>query len=241
MVVPRYRTFKRSRLGLRPLAPSVLYGFRLARTITIEGDLAMRCNRYCPIFALTLVLAACGHGSAPADDAAAPPAEAQTQASPPPANAAAADPSSVAQANAARPLQVGDLDAYAKGMQKEIELRQASSDKAAKAKAAHDQETEVAALADMTSAEVDNAGARAAGLDAARYDFIKHAVDRVLSAVSMHKAMASMEGGAQMQQKLGDPYAGLNADVAAALKAREAELGKLREDNMAILANAVNL
>jgi hypothetical protein len=200
----------------------------------------MRYNRYCPIFVLTLALAACGHGSAPADDATAPQAEAQTQASPPPATAAA-DPSSVAQANMTRPLQASDLDAYAKGMQKEIELRQASIDKATKAKAAHDQEAEVVALADMTSAEVDNAGARAAGLDAARYDFIKHAVDRVLSAVSMNKAMANMEGGAQMQQKMGDPYAGLNADVAAALKAREAELGKLREDNMAILANAMNL
>lgn len=201
----------------------------------------MRPNRYCPIVVLAFALAACSHGNAPAGDAASPQAEAQAGSAPAPAKAAATDPSSVAQARMTRPLQVSDLDAYAKGMQKEIELRQASSDKAAKAKADHDQEAEVAALADLTSAEVDNAGARAAGLDAARYDFIKHAVDKVLSAVSMSSAMAKMEGGAQMQQKLGDPYAGLNADVAAALKSREAELGKLREDNMAILVNAQNL
>ena len=205
----------------------------------------MRPIRYCPIFVLAFALAACGHGNAPASDAAAPQAQAQAKAAPAPTSAttkaAAADPSSVAQANTTRPLQVSDLDAYVKGMQKEIELRQASSDKAAKAKADHDQETEIAALADLTRAEVGNAGAQAAGLDAARYDFIKHAVDKVLSTVTMSNAMAKMEGGAQMQQKMGDPYAGLNADVAAALKSREAELGKLREDNMAILVNAQNL
>ena len=97
----------------------------------------------------------------------------------------------------------------------------------------------MAALADMTSAEVNNAGARAAGLDAARYDFIKHAVDHVLGTVSMNEAMAKMGAGARMQQT--DPYAGLDPDVASALKAREAELGKLRADNMAILMNAQNL
>ena len=203
----------------------------------------MRLNRYCPIFVLTFALAACGHGKAPAGETTAPEAEAQAQAqpSPPPPAAVATDPSAQAQANTTRPLQVSDLDAYVKGMQKEIELRQASSDKAAKAKAAHDQETEVAALADMTSAEVDHAGAQAADLDAARYDFVKHAVDKVLSTIAMSNAMAKMEGGAQLQQRQGDPYAGLSADVAAALKSRQAELGKLREDNMAILVNAQNL
>ena len=201
----------------------------------------MRLNRYCPIFVLTFALAACGHGKAPAGETTAPEAEAQAQAqpSPPPPAAVATDPSAQAQANTTRPLQVSDLDAYVKGMQKEIELRQASSDKAAKA--AHDQETEVAALADMTSAEVDHAGAQAADLDAARYDFVKHAVDKVLSTIAMSNAMAKMEGGAQLQQRQGDPYAGLSADVAAALKSRQAELGKLREDNMAILVNAQNL
>jgi hypothetical protein len=208
--------------------------------MTIQEEPAMRPVRYCPIFLLAFALAACSHGNPSASDAAAPPAQEQAPAVAP-MKAAAADPSSVAQANRTRPLQISDLDAYAKGMQKEIALRQASSDKAAKAKAEHDQETEIAELAYLTSAEVGNAGAQAAGLDAARYDFIKHAVDKVLSAVSMRSVMAKMEGGAQMQQKFGDPYAGLNADVATALKSREAELGKLREDNMAILVNAQNL
>lgn len=202
----------------------------------------MRSTRYCPIFVLSLALVACSHGGAPGNDAEAPEAEVQqAKVQPSATDAAAADPSSIAQAHATRPLQVGDLDAYAKGMQKEIDLRQASSEKAAKAKAAHDQEAEAIALADMTSTEIDSAGARAAGMDAARYDFIKRTVDRVLSAVSMSNAMANMDGGASMQQSQAEPYAGLNGDVAAALKAREGELGKLREDNMAVLMNAEKL
>lgn len=202
----------------------------------------MRFTLYCPIIVLSLALAACGHGSAPDNDAASPGAEAQQAEAPPSrTDAAASDPSSIAQAHATRPLQVSDLDAYARGMQKEIDLRQAASDKAAQAKAAHDEEAEVTALADMTSAEIDSAGARAAGLDAARYDFVKRTVDRVLGAVSMSNAMANMDGGARLQQSQGDPYAGLNGDVAAALKAREAELDKLREANVAVLLNAEKL
>jgi len=199
----------------------------------------MRLTRYFPAFVLAFALAACGHGNAPTGDA----GGTQAQDAPPSAKpaAVAADPSAVAQANATRPLQVSDLDAYAKGMDKEIELRKEASDKAIKAKAAKDQQAEVMAIVEMTSAEIESAGARAAGMDAARYAFVKHAIDRVLGSVWMGKAMAKMEGGAQMQQKLGDPYAGLDADVASALKAREGELGKLREDNMAILANAQNL
>lgn len=197
----------------------------------------MRLARYFPVFALGLALAACGHGNAPAGDA----VDTQAQEATPSPQPPAPDPSAVAQANAARPLQVSDLDAYAKGMDKEIELRKEASDKATRAKVAKDQQAEVMAIVEMTSAEIESAGARAAGMDAARYAFVKHAVDRVLGSVWMSKAMGKMEGGAQMQQKVGDPYAGLEADVASALKAREGELGKLREDNMAILANAQNL
>jgi hypothetical protein len=57
----------------------------------------------------------------------------------------------------------------------------------------------------------------------------------------MSNAMANMDEGASTQQGQGNPYAGLNDDVAAALKAREGELGKLREDNMAVLMNAEKL
>jgi hypothetical protein len=202
----------------------------------------MRHVRYCTIFMLALTLAACGHGSAPADDADADASQTQADAQPSPeAPAATAAPAPTAEADASRPLQVGDLDAYAKGMQKEIEMRQAASDKAAKAKEAKDQEAELSALVELTSVEVTEAGAQAAGVDRARYDVIVNTVDRVLNTAQMNAMMAKMGDAEQARKLQTDPYAGLDADLVAALKARADELDKLRAQNMAILMNAQKL
>lgn len=205
----------------------------------------MRHARYCLTFVLALALGACGHGEAPADtgDAGTPEAQAEAQpqaTSEAPAAAAAPAPATEA-ADATRPLQVGDLDAYAKGMQKELEVRQAASDKAAKAKAAKDQTAELSALAELTGVEVTEAGAQAAGVDRARYEFIKNTVDQVLGAIQMNAMMAKMGDASQAQKFQSDPYAGLDPEVAAAIKARADELGKLRAQNMGILMNAGNL
>lgn len=201
----------------------------------------MRHARSCSILMLALTLGACGHGKAPdAQDAGASPAPAETR-SQPAAQAPAAAPASDAAANAARPLQVSDLDAYARGMQKEIEVRQATSDRAAKAKAANDQAAEMSALVELTGVDVTRAGAQAAGVDPARYDVIKSTVDHVLSTADMNTMMARMGDAAQTQKFQSDPYAGLDPTLAAALKSRQEELAKLRAQNMAILANARNL
>jgi hypothetical protein len=204
----------------------------------------MRKARYCTVLMLALTLGACSHGNAPEDKADAGAAQAQAEAQPQPpaeAPAAAAAPAPEATANAARPLQPDDLDAYAKGMQKEIEMRQEASDRAAKAKAANDQTAEVTALAEITSAEVTKAGAQAAGVDPVRYDRIKNTVDHVLGAVEMNAMMAKMGDAAQAQKFQSDPYAALDPALAAALKSRQDELGKLRAQNMAILVNATKL
>jgi hypothetical protein len=203
----------------------------------------MRYTRICTTLMLALTLGACGHGNAPEDKADAGAAQAQAEAPPqPPAEAPpAAAPASDPAANAARPLQADDLDAYAKGMQKEIEMRQEASDRAAKAKAANDQTAEVSALAELTSVDVTRAGAQAAGVDPARYDTIKNTVDHVLGAVDMNAMMAKMGDAAQAQKLHSDPYASLDPSLAAALKSRQDELGKLRAQNMAILANAAKL
>jgi len=205
----------------------------------------MRYARYCTVLMLAFSLGACGHGKAPEDqaDAAAPNAQSSTppqSAAQAPAVAPAPD-TAAPDTDATRPLQVSDLDAYVKGMQKEIELRQAASDKAAKAKAGNDQATEISGLAELTSVEVTNAGARAAGVDRARYDFITHAIDRVLGTLEMNAMMAKMGDAAQTQKFQSDPYAGLAPEVVAALKSRHDELAKLRTQNMTILANARNL
>lgn len=200
----------------------------------------MRFARHCTVLMLALTLGACGHGSAPDDqaDAGAAPTQAET---PPPPEAPTAPAAPEPAANPARPLQTSDLDAYAKGMQKEIEVRQAASDKAAKAKASNDQTAELSALAELTSVEVDEAGAQAAGVDRARYNFIKETVDRVLGTSDMNAMMAKMGDAEQARKMQSDPYAGLDPDLAAALKSRQDELGKLRAQNMAILMNAQKL
>lgn len=197
----------------------------------------------CMTFALALALGGCGHGSAPADDAGAgvPQGQAEAQPQPSPETPAAAAPASTPEADAARPLQASDLDAYAKGMQKEIAVRQAASDKAAEAKAANDQETEVSALAELTSVEVTEAGAQAAGLDRARYNFVVSTIDHVLGTLEMNAMMARMGDAAQARKLQSDPYAGLAPEVASALKARADELGKLRAQNLAVLVNAQKL
>jgi len=200
----------------------------------------MRVVRHCTILVFAFALGACGHGSAAGDKADADLSQAQTETSPP-SPVAVAPAASEPAANAARPLQTSDLDAYARGMQKEIEVRQAASDKAAKAKAAKDQTAELSALAELTSVEVTEAGAQAAGVDRARYNFIKDTVDHVLGALEMNAMMAKMGDAAQAQKLQTDPYAGLDPDLAAALKSRHDELGKLRAQNLAVLMNAQNL
>jgi hypothetical protein len=202
----------------------------------------MRLARHCTILMLALALGACGHGNTPDDEADAGTAQAQADTQPsPPEAAPAAPPAADPAANPARPLQASDLDVYAKGMQKEIEVRQAASDKAAKAKAANDQTAELSALVELTSVQVSEAGAQAAGVDRARYEFIKNTVDRVLSTVDMNTMMARMGDPAQAKKLQSDPYAGLDPDLVAALKPRQDELGKLRAQNMAILMNAQKL
>ena len=200
----------------------------------------MRLARHCTVLLLALTLGACGHGNTPDDQADAGASQAAAEAPPPPqAPAAPTAPEPVA--NPARPLQASDLDAYAKGMQKEIEMRQAASDKAAKAKAANDQTAEITALAELTSVEVTEAGAQAAGVDRARYNFIKDTVDHVLGTSDMNAMMAKMGDAAQAQKMQSDPYAGLEPDLAAALKSRQDELARLRAQNMAVLMNAQKL
>ncbi|MGN2244992.1 hypothetical protein ACFWZU_15965 [Frateuria sp. GZRR33] len=200
----------------------------------------MRLARHCTVLLLALTLGACGHGNTPDDQADAGASQAATEAPPPP-QAPAAPTAPEPAANPARPLQASDLDAYAKGMQKEIEMRQAASDKAAKAKAANDQTAEITALAELTSVEVTEAGAQAAGVDRARYNFIKDTVDHVLGTSDMNAMMAKMGDAAQAQKMQSDPYAGLEPDLAAALKSRQDELARLRAQNMAVLMNAQKL
>lgn len=181
-----------------------------------------------------LGLAACGGGKpaeAPATDAA-PPAmpaagvpAAQAPAAPAPAPDAA--------------LRVADVDACLRGMEKENALLREEFGRIERARAAGDSDAETAALFAMTSNDVDLAGAQAAGMAPARYDFVKDQVDGVQSKLDMLEGLRRMGGdGTQMQSQVGDPYAGLAADVAAALQAKQAQLAALRAEAIGLRLKA---
>lgn len=154
------------------------------------------------------------------------------------------------------PLKVAELEAYVRGMQKELAMRGDISAKLKQARDAKDQAAEARLMLEMATLEVDQEGARAAGLSETRYVFVRDAVETTLSKVEMKQTLHEMtanadtgelpedmrrqleESQAGMQAELGDPYAGMAPEVAAAFKARQAELSQLRAQGVAALMNA---
>jgi hypothetical protein len=186
-----------------------------------------------------LGLAACGGKPAgsPGDDAVTAAAPAETPAAPvpgPDAAPVAAAPAIPVDA----PLQVADIDAYVHGMGKENELLRSEYAKIEKARAADDSDAETEALFAMTANGIDDAGAQAAGLSPARYGFVKNAFDTVQSRLDLLEGFRKMEGSEALQAQIGDPYAGLPADVATALRARQAEVAALRAEAIGLRVKA---
>lgn len=188
-------------------------------------------TKHAILAAAVLALAACGGK----------PDEASATASPAPAGEAPADaPASQAPAPATppavadatpktAPLQLADIDAYVRGMEKENAILQQDFDEIQRARAADDSDAETTALFHMTSNEIDQAGAQAAGMAQARYEFIRDRIDEMQSKLDMLEGLRSMPGDSSaMQAQVGDPYAAFAADVAGALKARQAQLAALR-------------
>jgi hypothetical protein len=168
---------------------------------------------------------ASGMATAPAAEATKPPAAPVPEAAP----AAAVD----------APLQVADIDAYVRGMHKEAELLHAEYHKIEQARAANDSDAETEALFAMTANGIDEGGAKAAGLSPARYGFVKNRIDEVQSKLDMLEGFRKMEGDSSaLQAQVGDPYAGFAADVAMALKARQAETAALRADAIGLRVKA---
>ena len=153
-----------------------------------------------------------------------------------------------------RPLDVSDIDAYARGVKAELEALAPKVAAVEAARAKKDDAAETMALLDL-STPLDEQAAVAAGLTPQRYRHVRDAIDQVISKKQMGEAMqpqiAAMEQAdttgfteeqkeqaqrniAEMKTMWADPYAGLAPDVAAAMKARAAELDKLRNDALAI-------
>lgn len=192
--------------------------------------------------AALLGLAACGGKPAetPARDAANPPAAAEPAAQAPAAPPAAAPaPAAVDAAAAHAALQLPDVDAYVRGMEKENALLREDFDTIERARAADDSDAETTALFHMTSNDIDLAGAQAAGMAPARYEYVRDRIDEVQSKLDMLEGFRKMGGDSSaMQAQVGDPYASFAADVAAALKARQPQLAALRAEAMSLRVKA---
>jgi hypothetical protein len=117
-----------------------------------------------------------------------------------------------------------DLDAWERGMKKEIELFRAAQAKAASAKTPA--ERAAAAQAGWETATAPEA-ARAIGADPARYANTRRTVDRVLETLDFQGKIAGPKelnvdaASPEMQERLGaDPFAELDPASAAALRER---------------------
>lgn len=201
--------------------------------------------------ALALVVSACGR-----DEGGEPePGAAEETAAADASEAVAVEPDSgEGDDDASRPLEIADLDAYARGVRHEIEQLEPKVEAVKAARAKNDDAAETAALLAMTLS-IDEDAARAAGVTPARWSTLRSAIDEVLAArqmaVAMQPQIEAMEAAdtsgyteeqkAQLAQNIadmkaawGDAYAKLPPDVAAAMKAREPELAALRNESFAL-------
>ena len=166
------------------------------------------------LIASLLVSAACRRDE-PAASAAPPASE------PPPPAAITAEPDIDERPFA---FTAADLDAWEKGMKKEIELFKAAQAKSAAAKTP--QERAAAAQAGFETATAPEA-ARAVGADPERYLRTRRTVDRVLETLDFQGKIAGPKemnlelAAPEMKERLSaDPFAELDPASAAALKER---------------------
>lgn len=207
---------------------------------------------------LASTLAACGRDEAPPADGTDTPTAAAGEASAPAGDALQAESASAPPQSpdhtVARPLVPSDLDAYVAGLKREIEMLKPHVEAVKAAREKKDTAAETAALLAMSQPYEEEA-AKAAGLELERYQHVRQVIDEVLSkrqAVELlEQQVATMESadtsGLTPEQKaendkaiagframIEDPYADLQPDFAAAMKAREGELDTLRNEALAL-------
>lgn len=148
-------------------------------------------------------------------------------------------------------LGVADLDAYERGLQREIEILQSARERFA---SAGDDEARLEILAEIQPQVLRAAGAEAAEVPEERYRNISNAMNDVLGKIDMGEASQQMipseadlaemppelrarveENVREMRAAWGDPYEGLEAETAAALEARVDALRTLRAEHTGLL------
>ena len=199
---------------------------------------------------LAVSLVACGGSSeSGSTDETTAPAEAAEAA---PADAPAS-PSRPATAAADTSLKLEEIDAYVRGVTKEIELLKAASEKVEQARAAKDDEAELSAIMEMAGG-FDEAAAEAAGLPLERWKDVQRKIIATVGGVDTRRQMQDMAGNTegmtpeqvaehqrnaeQMLASIPDPYAGLGPEVVEALKARHDELARLNAESIGVRMGA---
>jgi len=207
----------------------------------------MRKTNLALAMALLVGLSACSGGEPAATDEVVSSADATSEAAPtaasdapPQSTTAAADPS----------LKLDEIDAYVRGMRKEIELVKAAAEKVKQAQAAKDDQAELSAITAMAMGDFDTPAAAAAGLPVARWQEVKRKVVATIGGVDTRKQMQDMAGNIEgmtpeqvaehqrnaeaMLASIPDPYAGLEPAVVEALKARHDELARLNAESIGL-------
>ena len=200
----------------------------------------MRNTNLALAMAIMVGLSACGGGE-PATDEAPAPADATTAAPAP-----APEPTQPSTAAADASLKLEEIDAYVRGMQKEIELVKAAGEKVKQAQAAKDEQAELSAITEMAMGDFDTPAAAAAGLPVARWQEVKRKITATIGGVDTRRQMQEMAGNTEgmapeqvaehqrnaeaMLASIPDPYAGLDPTVVAALEARHDELARLNAE-----------
>lgn len=206
----------------------------------------MRKTNLALALALAVGLSACGGGETEATDEAAASTE-TTEAAPAEAPGPAPQPATAA---ADTSLKLDEIDAYVRGMQKEIELLKAAGEKVKQARAAKDEQAELSALTEMAMGDFDTPSAEAAGLPVARWQDVKRKIIATVGGVDTRKQMQDMAGNTEgmtpeqaaehqrnaeaMLASIPDPYAGLDPAVVEALKARHDELARLNAESIGL-------
>lgn len=151
---------------------------------------------------------------------------------------------------AAFELAVADIDAYAKGLQKENELaRMALANK----KTAKTDEARLSIMMSAMPQELKLQAVTAAGIDQQRYLAVRESVSHVLSGIEMKSIMIDQaatvdtagmsedmaqlvqENAALVQKTYGDPFSGIPVDVAETIQLRHDELRGLLNENLELV------
>ena len=207
----------------------------------------MRKTNMALAMALLAGLSACGGSEPEATVEAAASEETATEATPATAPDAPPQPATAATDTA---LKLDEIDAYVRGMQKEIELVRAAGEKVRQAQAAKDEQAELSAITEMAMGDFDTPAAAAAGLPVARWQEVKRKITATIGGVDTRRQMQDMAGNTEgmtpeqiaehqrnaeaMLASIPDPYAGLEPAVVEALKTRHDELARLNAESIGL-------